>query len=70
MMIRAIQVVAKDFFGEAFSFNLSCFVKEARGFSSLAFVTTSKNFGPVLNSRLVVSTNLIRILVVLLVCLI
>ena len=55
MMIWAIRVVAKDFFGEAFSFNLSRFVKEARDFSSLAFVTTSKDFGPVLSSRAVVS---------------
>ena len=70
MMIRAIQVVAKDFFREAFSFNLSRFVKEARGFGSLAFVTTSKDFRPVLNSRAAVSVNQIRILVIVLVCLI
>ena len=70
MMIRVSGVVSKGSFWKTFSFDLSRFVKEAIDFSSLAFVTTSKDFRPVLNSRVVVSTNLIRILVVLLVCLI
>ena len=41
MMIRVIQVVAKDLFGEAFSFSWSRFVREASSEGSRSFVTTS-----------------------------